>query len=129
VTYANVYASSCYAADLRGTFFDKDVRLAVHKFNAFTKNGSMIKLARGWDCYTPFITDPYVNNGDMWIPADYLEMWQPLPFALSDGTKIVEYELHGHKIYGRRADGSAVLLRDPGGFKTNWKIKSPEVPV
>ncbi len=89
----------------------------------------MIKLANGVDCYTPFITDPTINNGDMWIRSDYLEMWHDLPFTLSDGTKIVEYELYGHKTYGRRADGSAVLLRDPSGFKTNWKIKSPEVPV
>jgi hypothetical protein len=65
----------------------------------------------------------------MWIRSDYLEMWTNLPFTLSDGTKIVEYELYGYKIYGRREDGSAVLLRDPGGFKTNWKINSPEVPI
>jgi hypothetical protein len=129
VEYSNVYASNCNATDLSGTFFDMDMRLVIHKFNAFTKNRTMIKLARGIDCYTPFITDPYVNNGDMWIRSDYLEMWHDLPFALSDGTEIVEYELYGHKTYGRRADGSAVLLRDPSGFKTNWKISSPEIPI
>jgi len=129
VAYSNVYASDCRATDLSGTFFDKDARLIVHKFNAFTSKSTMIKLANGVDCYTPFITDPTINNGDMWIRSDYLEMWHDLPFTLSDGTKIVEYELYGHKTYGRRADGSAVLLRDPSGFKTNWKIKSPEVPV
>ena len=129
VEFSNVYASNCHATDLDGTFFDKDMRLIVHKFNAFTMKGSMIKLARGVDCYTPFITDPNVNNGDMWIRSDYLEMWPELPFTLSDGTKIVEYELYGYKIYGIRADGSAILLRDPNGFKTNWKTNSPEVPV
>ncbi|CAG1003758.1 hypothetical protein ANAEL_03178 [Anaerolineales bacterium] len=129
VEYSNVYAESCYATDLSGTFFDRDMRLIVHKFNAFTRGGSMIKFGRGTDCYTPFITDPYINNGDMWIRSDYLEMWPDLPFALSDGTQILEYELFGYKIYGRRADGSMVLLRDPGGFKTNWRIKSPEVPI
>jgi hypothetical protein len=129
VEFSNVYASSCDATDLSGTFFDKDVRLIVHKFNAFTMKSTMIKLASGADCYTPFITNPSVNNGDMWIRSDYLEMWPDLPFALSDGTEIVEYELYGHKVFGRRADGSAVLLRDPSGFKTNWKINSPEVPV
>ncbi len=129
VEYSNVYASSCHATELDGSFFDKDMRLVVHKFNAFTKGSSMIKLGRGADCYTPFITDPNINNGDMWIRSDYLEMWPDLPFTLSDGTKIIEYELYGYKIHGRRADGSAVLLRDPGGFKTNWRINSPEVPV
>jgi hypothetical protein len=129
IEYSNIYASSCHATDLSGAFFDKDVRLVVHKFNAFTRGSSMIKLGKGVDCYTPFITDPYVNNGDMWIRSDYLEMWPELPFTLSDGTKVVEYELYGHKTYGRREDGSAILLRDPGGFKTNWRIESPEVPV
>jgi hypothetical protein len=129
VEYSNVYASSCHATDLNGTFFDKDLRLIVHKFNAFTMKSTMIKLARGYDCYTPFITDPDVNNGDMWIRTDYLEMWPDLPFPLSDGTQIVEYDLYGCKIYGLRDDGSAVLLRDPHGFKTNWRIKSPEIPV
>jgi len=129
VEYSNVYAINCNSTDLSGTFFDMDMRLVVHKFNAFTRNCSMIKLARGVDCYTPFITDPYINNGDMWISSDYLEMWPELPFLLSDGTSIVEYELYGYRIYGRRADGSSVLLRDPNGFKTNWRIKSPEVPV
>ncbi len=129
VEYSNVYASSCYAADLNGTFFEKDMRLIVHKFNAFTLKGTMIKLARGYDCYTPFITDPNVKNGDMWIRSDYLEMWPDLPFTLSDGTQIIEYELYGHKVFGIRADGSTILLCDPKGFKTNWKINSPEVPV
>ena len=89
----------------------------------------MIKLANARDCYTPFITDPDVEAGDMWIPSEYLEMWPELPFTLSDGTQIIEYELFGYKIYGLRADGKSVLLRDPGGFKTNWKINSPEVPI
>lgn len=128
-SYCNLYASNCNATDLSGTFFDKDMRLIVHKFNAFTMKSTMIKLAKGVDCYTPFITDPYINNGDMWIRSDYLEMWPDLPFTLSDGTKIVEYELYGHKTYGRRADGRTILLRDASGFKTNWKINSPEVPV
>lgn len=129
VEYCNVHALSCNATDLSGTFFDKDMRLVVHKYNAFTMKSAMIKLAKGADCYTPFITDPAVNNGDMWIRSDYLEMWPDLPFALSDGTKIVDYELYGYKIYGLRANGSAVILRDLNGFKTNWKIKSPEIPV
>jgi hypothetical protein len=129
VEYANVHASSCYATDLNGTFFDKDIRLIVHKFNAFTRKSTMIKLTRGFDCYTPFITDPDVNQGDMWIRSDYLEMWPDLPFTLSDGTQIIEYELFGYEIRGLRADGSSVLLRDPHGFKTNWKINSPELPV
>ncbi len=129
VEFSNIFASNCYDQELSGTFFDQDMRLVVHKFNAVTRNRSMIKLARGVDCYTPFMTNPYVNNGDMWICSNYLEMWPALPFALQDGTEIIEYELHGYRIFGRRADGSAVLLRDPGGFKTNWKIKSPEVPV
>ena len=129
VEYSNVYAVSCYATDLNGTFFDKDMRLIVHKFNAFTHNCTMIKFGNAVDCYTPFITNPDMNNGDMWIPSDYLEKWPELPFKLPDGTPIVEYELYGFQIFGLREDGSAVLLRDPGGFKTNWKIDSPEVPV
>jgi len=128
VDYSNVYASSCYATDLIGTFFDKDMRLIVHKFNAVTTSGNMIKLANERDCYTPLITDPNVNNGDMWIRSDYLEMWPELPFTLSDGIQIVEYELFGYMIYGLRTDGKSILLRDPSGFKTNWKINSPEVP-
>lgn len=129
VEYSNVYASSCLATNLGGTFFDKDMRLVVHKFNAVTTKKTMIKLGNGRDCYTPFITDPDVMDGDMWIRSDYLEMWPDLPFTLADGSKIVEYELYGFQIFGRRADGSTVLLRDPKGFKTNWKINSPELPV
>ncbi len=129
IEYSNIHASNCYASDLNGTFFDKDMRLIVHKFNAVTKKSTMIKLGSAIDCYTPFMTDPDVMNGDMWIRSDYLEMWPALPFALTDGTEIIEYELYGHKIFGRRADGSAVLLRDPEGFKTNWSINSPDVPV
>jgi hypothetical protein len=129
VEYSNVYASSCHATDLIGSFFDKDMRLIVHKFNALTRKRTMIKLTGGYDCYTPFITDPDVNNGNMWIRSDYLEMWPDLPFTLADGSQIVEYELYGYKIYGLRTDGSVVLLRDPQGFKTNWKINSPELPV
>jgi len=127
--YSNVHASSCYATDLNGTFFDKDMRLIVHKFNAVTHRRTMIKLTRSFDCYTPFITDPDLMNGDMWIRSDFLEMWPDLPFKLADGTKIVEYELHGFNTLGLRADGSSVVLRDPKGFKTNWKINSPEIPV
>ena len=129
VEYANVHAISCHETDLIGTFFDKDMRLILHKFNAVTRGSNMIKLANARDCYTPFITDPDVEAGDMWIPSEYLEMWPELPFTLSDGTQIIEYELFGYKIYGLRADGKSVLLRDPGGFKTNWKINSPEVPI
>jgi|GEM_PF-3541500 len=129
VEYSNVYASSCHATDLNGTFFDKDMRLIVHKFNAFTMKSTMIKLAKGFDCYTPFITDPDAANGNMWIRSDYLEMWPDLPFTLSDGTQIVEYELYGYTIHGLRADRSLALLRDSHGFKTNWKINSPEVPI
>jgi len=128
VEYSNVYASSCYETDLIGTFFDKDMRLIVHKFNAITTGGNMIKLANERDCYTPLITDPDVNHGNMWIRSDYLEMWPELPFTLTDGTQIIEYELFGYMIYGLRTDGKSILLRDPGGFKTNWKINSPEVP-
>ena len=129
VEYSNVHALSCYETDLFGTFFDKDMRLILHKFNAVTRSSNMIKLTNARDCYTPFITNPDVNNGDMWIPSEYLEMWPELPFNLSDGTQIIEYELFGYEIYGLRADGISVLLRDPSGFKTNWKINSPEVPV
>ena len=129
VEYANVYALSCHATDLIGTFFDKDMRLILHKFNAVTRKSKMIKLSNARDCYTPFITDPDTNNGNMWIPCEYLEMWPELPFTLSDGTQIIEYELFGYKIYGRRTDGKSVLLRDHGVFKTNWKINSPEVPI
>jgi hypothetical protein len=56
-------------------------------------------------------------------------MWPELPFTLWDGTQIIEYELFGFKIYGLRADGQSILLRDPQGFKTNWRINSPELPV
>lgn len=129
VEYSNVYALNCHETDLIGTFFDKDMRLILHKFNAVRRNGQLIKLANARDCYTPFITDPDVNNGDMWIPSEYLELWPELPFILSDGTHIIEYELFGHKTYGLRADGKSILLRDPSGFKTNWKINSPELPI
>lgn len=129
VAYANVHAISCYETDLIGNFFDKDMRLVLHKFNAVTRASNMIKLANARDCYTPFITDPNVNNGDMWIPVEYLEMWPELPFTLSDGTQIIEYELFGHKTYGLREDGKSILLRDPDGFKTDWRIISPEVPI
>ncbi|MCE9645707.1 MAG: hypothetical protein K8S20_06880 [Chloroflexi bacterium] len=127
--YANIHASSCYATDLDGTFFDKDMRLIVHKFNAFTTKNTMIKLSRGRDCFTPFLTNPEVMNGDMWIRTDYLEFWPELPFSLSDGTQIIEYELYGLQTFGLRADGSPVLLRDARGFKTNWRINSPELPA
>jgi hypothetical protein len=129
VEFSNVHASNCFATDLEGTFFEKDLRLIVHKFNAFTMKSTMIKLRGGHDCYTPFITNPDRNNGEMWIRSDYLEMWPDLPFVLSDGTQIVEYELYGFEIYGIRVDGSVVLLRDRYGYKTNWKINSPELPV
>ncbi len=124
VEYSNVHAINCYETQLSGTFFDKDLRLVIHKFNAVTMSGRMIKLGNGYDCYTPFI-----SKGNMWIRSEYLEFWPALPFALDDGTEIVEYELYGHNYYGIRADGSRILLRDSLGFKTNWKIKSPEVPV
>jgi len=129
VEFASIHALSCRETDLIGNFFDKDMRLVLHKFNAVTRASNMIKLANARDCYTPFITDPDVNNGDMWIPSEYLEIWPELPFTLSDGTQIIEYELFGYKIYGLREDGKSVLLRDPNGFKTNWKIDSPEVPI
>ena len=120
---------SCYETDLIGNFFDKDMRLVLHKYNALTRNRRLLKLSTERDCYTPFITDPDLNNGDMWIPSKYLEFWPELPFMLSDDTQIIEYELFGYQVYGLRADGKSVLLRDPGGFKTNWKIISPEVPI
>jgi hypothetical protein len=129
VEFSNIYAPSCYATDLIGTFFDKDMRLIIHKFNAITKTGNMIKLTNKRDCYTPLMTTPDEDNGDMWIRSEYLEMWPELPFTLSDGTQIIEYELFGFMIYGKRADGKSILLRDPQGFKTNWKINSPELPV
>jgi len=129
VEFANVHALNCYETEQIGTFFDKDMRLVLHKFNAVNQQSIMMKLANERDCYTPFITDPILNNGDMWIRSDYLEMWPELPFILSDGTQIIEYELFGYEIYGLRADGKSILLRDPSGFKTNWKINSPEVPI
>ena len=129
VEFASIHALSCRETDLIGNFFDKDMRLVLHKFNAVTRASNMIKLANARDCYTPFITDPDVNDGDMWISSEYLEMWPELPFTLSDGTQIIEYELFGYKIYGLREDGKSVLLRDPDGFRTNWKINSPEVPI
>ncbi|MBN1303567.1 MAG: hypothetical protein JXA13_03960 [Anaerolineales bacterium] len=129
VEYASVHAMSCNQSELIGNFFDKDLRLILHKFNAVTRTGLMIKIANKRDCFTPFITDPDLNKGDMWIPSAYLEFWPELPFTLSDGVQILEYELYGYSIYGRRADGRSILLRDLDGFKTNWRINSPEVPV
>ena len=129
VEYSNVYALSCNETDLLGTFFDKDMRLVIHKYNVLTKDSRLMKMSTGRDCYTPLITDPDLNNGEMWIPSEYLEFWPELPFTLSDGTQIIEYELFGYAIYGLRADGKAILLRDPDGFKTNWRIDSPEVPI
>jgi hypothetical protein len=90
---------------------------------------TMINIGSGIDCYTPFISNPNMWYGEMWIRTAYIEMWPALPFALNDGTSIVEYELYGHSTYGIRADKSDVLLRDASGFKTNWKINSPDVPV
>lgn len=124
VKYSNVHAINCYETHLSGTFFDKDMRLVIHKFNAVTMTNRIIKLGNGYNCYTPFI-----SKGDMWIRSEYLELWPALPFTLDDGTQIVEYELYGHSYYGVRSDASRVLLRDPLGFKTNWKINSPEVPI
>lgn len=129
VEYSNLVAINCYETNLIGTFFDKDMRLIIHKFNSVNRKSNLAKLTNARDCYTPFITDPRRNNGDMWIRSDYLEMWPELPFTLTDGSEIIEYELFGYEIYGRRADGKSILLRDPKGFKTNWRINSPEVPV
>ena len=129
VEFSNVHALNCREIDLIGNFSDKDMRLVLHKYNAVDRQSNMMKLTSGRDCYTPFITDPDLNNGDMWIQSDYLEMWPELPFTLSDGTQIIEYELFGYEIYGLRADGKSTLLRDSSGFKTNWMINSPEVPV
>jgi hypothetical protein len=129
VEFSNIYALSCYETNLIGNFFDKDMRLVLHKYNAVTRNSTMLKLSTERDCYTPFITNPELNDGDMWIPSEYLEFWPELPFTLSDGTQIIEYELFGYSIFGRRIDGKSILLRDPSGFKTNWRIKSPEVPI
>ncbi len=128
VEYANVHAISCYETDLIGDFFDKDMRLVLHKFNAAMENQIMINIGNDRDCYTPFISNPKINNGDMWIPVKYLELWPKLPFTLDDGTEVIEYELFGHKVYGLRADGKSVLLRDRKGFKTSWKIDSPDLP-
>ncbi|MBI5942865.1 MAG: hypothetical protein HY864_00735 [Chloroflexi bacterium] len=108
-----------------GTFFEKDHRLHIHKFNAITMTGGLIKLGKGFDCYTPLVDD----GQGMWARNDTLEFWPELPFALDDGTQIVEYTLYGYNIYGVRSDGTSVLLRDPHGFKTNWKIENPEVPI
>lgn len=121
--FSRVYADDCNS-DLIHTFFSKNGRLVTHKFNAINKNGNMIKYGKGYDLYTPFTSD-----GDMWCPTEELEMWPELPFQLADGTSIVQYELNGFNYYGIRADGSKVLLRDKYGFKTNWSLKNPEVPV
>ena len=129
VEYASVHALNCYETNLDGTFFDKDMRLIVHKFNAYTMQKKMIKIGKGIDCYTPFISNPNMWYGEMWVRSAYIEMWPTLPFALNDGTSIVEYELYGHSTFGIRADKSSVLLRDASGFKTSWKINSPDVPV
>lgn len=124
IEFSNIHTINCYETILGGTFFDKDMRLAIHKFNAVTRKGNMIKLGSGYNCYTPFISE-----GDMWIRSEYLEFWPTLPFNLDDGTQIMEYELYGHEYYGVRGDGSRVLLYNTTGFKTNWKINSPDVPV
>ena len=108
-----------------GTFFEKDHRLHIHKFNAITETGGLIKLGAGFDCYTPLVDDGL----GMWARNDTLEFWPELPFVLDDGTKIVEYELRGYQIFGLRVGLAPVLLRDQQGFKTNWKINNPEVPV
>ena len=129
IEYANVHALNCYETDLDGTFFDKDMRLIIHKFNAYTMQKRLLNIGNGVDCYTPFISNPEMWYGDMWVRSAYIEMWPALPFTLNDGTSIVEYELYGHSTYGIRADKTAVLLRDAGGFKTNWRINSPDVPV
>ena len=129
VEYSNIHAIDCYETNLTGTFFDKDMRLVLHKYNAITRDSKILKLSTERDCYTPLITDPNLNHGEMWIPSEYLEFWPELPFTLSDDTQIIEYELFGYSIYGLQADGKSILLRDPDGFKTNWKINSPEVPI
>lgn len=129
VEYASVHALNCYETNLNGTFFHKDMRLIIHKFNAYTMQNRMLKIGKGIDCYTPFISNPDRRSGEMWVRSDYIEMWPALPFELNDGTSIVEYELYGHSTYGVRADKSSVLLRDERGFKTNWRIDSPDVPV
>ena len=110
---------------ISGSFSERDHRLHWHKFNAIDPpDGNLIKLGAGFDCYTPLVSD-----GDMWLRNDTLEFWPKLPFVLDDGTQIVEYNLYGYNIYGVRTDGTARLLRDPQGFKTNWKLKNPEVPI
>lgn len=121
--FSKVYAPSHHDL-MSGSFFDKDMRLVVHKFNAVTPENGMIKLGKGHNCYTPFFSD-----SDMWIPTSYLEMWPALPFTLDSGRKIVEYELIGHHYFGKYHDGKSVLLYDPQGFKTNWRINSPDVPI
>lgn len=108
-----------------GTFFDKDHRLHIHKFNAITKDGGLIKLGKGFDCYTPLVDD----GQGMWARNDTLEFWPELPFTLDDGRQVVEYELYGYNIVGVVANSTSVLLRDQNGFKTNWTIKNPEVPA
>lgn len=121
--FYRVYADDCNNPQSE-TFFTKNGRFIVHKFNAIHKDGHMIKYGKGYDLYTPFTSD-----GEMWIPCEEVHLWPALPFQLGDGTYIVKYELQGFKYYGIRADGTHKLLRDETGFKTNWKLQIPEVPI
>jgi lysozyme len=120
--FYRVYADDCNNPQ-QETFFTKNGRFIVHKYNAIHKDGHMLKYGKGLDLYTPFTSD-----GEMWIPVDEVYLWPALPFQLGDGTYITRYEVQGFKYYGIRADGTTVLLRDETGYKTNWTLKIPEVP-
>lgn len=129
--YADCFAIDYRSEDLPDTFFTKNGRLGIHKFNAINKDCKAIKLANGYDAFTPFIT----ATQHSYIRSEYLEFWPALPMkvvplnGLSPIT-IVEYELWGYETYAITDKNSRICLYRPGdGYLTSWKLETPGVPV
>jgi hypothetical protein len=128
--FADVHAMDCNSENVTSSFFTADGRLEAHKFNAITPSCTMIKLAEGYDCFTPFIK----NSEHYWINKAYLEFWPELPcrvtFPEGQGVSIVEYVLRGYETWAINQLGTEICLHTPrAGYLTDWKLETPGVPV
>lgn len=124
--YVNIFALDCYATDLQETYFSKNGRLVVHKFNAITPQNTLIKLGAGYDLYTPFIK----NSPSYWTPFECVEMWPDLPCVVTAGGQswtVTEYELLGHETWGLTDTGRVCLYN--GEYLTDWRLDNPMPPV
>lgn len=124
--YGNVWAVPRECENLASTWFTPNGRLAIMKLVATNAETHAIrKIGAGLDVYFPFLT----NQPDYYVELKRLEFWKTPPFALSDGTVIIEYETLGDDINGWINDTEKICLFSPStGFQTSWKLKTLPPP-